>query len=129
VVLVNPFHLLVIFLITTTYWPRGIEGWTISWRPGYKNDPRFSLIFPGIYIYIYICLSRTNVLFGKAFRNWPIMFNFLWNFKVFNLAMTCKINKHCHKPTKTKSIAALINFSFRFVLLESLSIILVLVLV
>jgi len=48
---------------------------------------------------------------------------FLLNVKGFNLAMTYKINKCCHKPTKTKSITALIYSSFRFVLFEYFSII------
>ena len=66
-----------------------------------------------------IRMTQELVSFSQVF----IMFNFLWNFKAFNLALTCKINKHCHKPTKTKSVTALIYFSFCFVLFEYLSII------
>ncbi|XP_023716700.1 phospholipase A2 [Cryptotermes secundus] len=31
----------------TTAWPHRSEGWSIAWKGGLKNDPRFSLIFPG----------------------------------------------------------------------------------
>jgi hypothetical protein len=46
----NHWNQLMVFLLTTAAWPRGSEGWTIAWKRGLKNDPRFSLIFPGMYL-------------------------------------------------------------------------------
>ena len=43
-----------------------------------------------------------NVLFEKALWKLPKIFNFLRNFKGFNLTMAYKINNCCHKSTTTQ---------------------------
>jgi hypothetical protein len=46
----NQWHQLLGFLLLTTDWPHRSDGWSIVGKGGLKNEARFSLIFPGMYL-------------------------------------------------------------------------------
>jgi hypothetical protein len=73
-------HQLLTFLLMTTAWPHGSEGWSIAWKGGLKNDPRFSLIFPGMYF-----VTGLRPFHVDCRHQIPNKFSDQWNWFVLNL--------------------------------------------